>query len=73
MMDHLNHPISLFDYKMIKYKNDYNFDNPNEPIAVSLAAGKGKEFKNDMDAFVQDIKKDIKAKIKDDKEKQAQC
>ena len=38
----------------------YNFDTPNEPIAVSLPAGKGKEFKNDMDSFVDDIKKDIK-------------
>lgn len=38
----------------------YNFDNPNEPIAVSLSAGLGKEFKNDMDIFINDIKKDIK-------------
>lgn len=30
MLDHLNHPISLFDYKMIDYKKDYNFDNPND-------------------------------------------
>ena len=33
----------------------YNFDNPNEPIAVSLPAGQGKEFKNDMDEFIKDI------------------
>ena len=38
----------------------YNFENSNEPIAVSLAAGLGKEFKNDMDLFINDIKKDIK-------------
>ena len=38
----------------------YNFENPNEPIAVSLSAGMGKEFKNEMDLFINDIKKDIK-------------
>lgn len=38
----------------------YNFENPNEPIAVSLQAGKGKEFRDDMDTFIVDIKKDIK-------------
>jgi len=38
----------------------YNFDNPNEPIAVSLPAGQGREFKNSMDGFIKEIKKDIK-------------
>ena len=38
----------------------YNFDNPNEPIAVSLPAGQGKEFKDSMDGFIKEIKKDIK-------------
>ncbi len=38
----------------------YNFDNPNEPIAVSLPAGQGKEFKENMDGFITEIKKDIK-------------
>ena len=38
----------------------YNFDNPNEPIAVSLPAGQGKEFKDDMDDFIKDVKTDIK-------------
>lgn len=38
----------------------YNFDIPNEPIAVSLPAGKGKEFKEEMDSFIEDIKNDIK-------------
>ena len=38
----------------------YNFDNPNEPIAVSLPAGQGKEFKADMDGFIKEIKKDIR-------------
>ena len=37
----------------------YNFDNPNEPVAVSLHAGQGKEFKDDMDGFIKDIKADI--------------
>lgn len=37
----------------------YNFDNPNEPIALPLAAGLGKEFKEDMEQFVKDIKSDI--------------
>ena len=38
----------------------YNFEEPNEPIAVSLPAGKGKEFRDDMNSFIQDIKRDIK-------------
>ena len=38
----------------------YNFDNPNEPIAISLPAGQGKEFKDAMDGFILEIKKDIK-------------
>ena len=38
----------------------YNFDNPNEPIAVELPAGQGKEFKEAMDGFIKEIKKDIK-------------
>ena len=38
----------------------YNFDNPNEPVAVSLPAGEGKEFKETMNAFINDIKIDIK-------------
>ena len=49
----------------------YNFNNPNEPIAVSLPAGKGKEFKTDMDSFIVDIKKDIKVTfLNEDFEKQ---
>ena len=38
----------------------YNFDNPNEPIAVSFPAGQGKVFKNTMETFVKDIRRDIK-------------
>lgn len=49
--------------KKEKVPNDwcyiYNFNNPNEPIAVSLPAGQGKEFKETMDQFIKDIKNDI--------------
>ena len=38
----------------------YNFKNPNEPIAVSLTAGQGKEFKESMEGFIKEVKKDIK-------------
>ncbi|MFR5190029.1 MAG: Lon protease family protein [Clostridia bacterium] len=38
----------------------YNFDNPNEPIAVSFPAGQGKEFKEMMDTFIKEIRTDIK-------------
>ncbi len=38
----------------------YNFDNPNEPIAVSLHAGQGKEFRDYMESFIKDIRVDLK-------------
>ena len=38
----------------------YNFNDPNEPIAISLPAGLGKDFKETMDAFIKDIQVDIK-------------
>lgn len=38
----------------------YNFDNPNEPVAISLPAGQGQAFKDAMDGFIQEVKKDIK-------------
>ena len=44
----------------------YNFDNPNEPIAVSLPAGQGKEFKDAMDGFIKEIRKDIKNTFNND-------
>ena len=44
----------------------YNFNNPNEPIAVSLSAGQGKEFKEDMANFIKEIKKDIKNTFNND-------
>lgn len=50
--------------KKKKVPNDwcyvYNFANPNEPVAISLPAGQGKEFKATMDAFINEIKVDIK-------------
>ncbi len=38
----------------------YNFDNPNEPVAICLPAGQGKEFKEAMEGFIKEVKKDIK-------------
>ena len=44
----------------------YNFDDPNEPIAVSLPAGQGKDFKETMDSFIKDIQVDIKNTFNND-------
>ena len=44
----------------------YNFDNPNEPLAVPLPAGQGREFKEAMDGFIKEIKKDIKKTFNND-------
>ena len=38
----------------------YNFDNPNEPISLSLPAGQGKEFRDTMNSFIKDIRNDIR-------------
>ena len=38
----------------------YNFNNSNEPIAVSLPAGQGKEFEQTMESFIKDIRIDLK-------------
>ena len=37
----------------------YNFNNSNEPLAVSLPVGFGKQFADDMDSFIQTIKAEI--------------
>lgn len=51
----------------------YNFDDPNEPIAISLPAGQGKVFQKAMDSFIKDIKSDIKNTFaNDDFEKEKQ-
>ncbi len=39
----------------------YNFENPNEPKALSLPAGLGKTFKADMNAFIETVKSEIKS------------
>ena len=44
----------------------YNFDNPNEPIALPLHAGQGREFKEHMDSFIKDIKNDLKSTFDND-------
>ena len=44
----------------------YNFDNPNEPIALSLHAGQGKEFRDYMDSFIKDIRNDLKNTFNND-------
>ena len=41
----------------------YNFENSNEPVAVSLPAGMGKQFANDMNSFITAIKAEIKAHL----------
>ena len=38
----------------------YNFENSNEPIAVSLPAGQGKVFEETMNTFIKDIRIDLK-------------
>jgi len=37
----------------------YNFDNPSNPIAVGLPAGKGKEFQQDIQELIKDLKIEI--------------
>ena len=44
----------------------YNFENPNEPLAVSLPAGQGKVFKETMDNFIKDIRRDLKKTFNND-------
>ena len=51
----------------------YNFENPNEPVAVSFPAGQGKVFQDTMEGFVKDVRRDIKKTFNNDdfeKEKQ---
>ena len=37
----------------------YNFDNPNEPLALSLKAGQGRILKEDMNKFVSSIRDEL--------------
>ncbi|MBP3707163.1 MAG: AAA family ATPase [Clostridia bacterium] len=44
----------------------YNFNNPNEPIALPLHAGQGREFRDYMDSFIKDIRNDLKNTFSND-------
>ena len=44
----------------------YNFDDPNAPIAISFPAGQGKIFKETMEGFVKDVRRDIKKTFNND-------
>ena len=44
----------------------YNFEDPNAPVAISFPAGQGKVFKETMEVFVKDIRKDIKKTFNND-------
>ncbi len=44
----------------------YNFENPNEPVAISFPAGQGKVFQSTMENFVKDIRRDIKKTFNND-------
>jgi len=49
----------------------YNFDNPSEPMAINLPAGKGKEFQKDMAEFIKIMDQEIsKAFNSEDYEKE---
>ena len=49
--------------KTKKTPNDWiyvnNFDNPNEPVAINLPAGDGIKFRDAMEKFIKEIRKDI--------------
>lgn len=44
----------------------YNFEDPNAPVAISFPAGQGQVFKDTMENFVKDIRKDIKKTFNND-------
>ncbi len=69
----------FLDNKALKGKtpNDwvyvYNFEDPNEPIAISFPAGLGRVFKNTMENFVKEVRKDLRKTFNnDDYEKEKQ-
>ncbi|MGB9779683.1 Lon protease family protein [Caldanaerobacter sp.] len=37
----------------------YNFEKPSQPVAIELPPGLGKEFKKDMEEFVEQLQKDV--------------
>lgn len=57
---------ALKDKKAPDWCYIYNFENPNEPVAISFPAGQGKIFKENMESFVKDIRKDIKKTFNND-------
>lgn len=44
----------------------YNFENPNEPVAISMPAGEGTSFKEAMDKFIKEIRTDIRNTFKNE-------
>ncbi len=44
----------------------YNFENPNEPVALSMPAGEGNNFKDAMDKFIKEIRIDIRNTFKNE-------
>lgn len=44
----------------------YNFENPNEPVALSMPAGEGNNFKDAMDKFIREIRVDIRNTFKNE-------
>ena len=47
----------------------YNFEKPNEPVAVSLPSGEGKKFQDLMNSFIDEIKVNIKNTFKKKKQR----
>jgi lon-related putative ATP-dependent protease len=44
----------------------YNFDKPNQPIALNMPAGTGKVFKRDLEEFIRIIKMELKKAFESD-------
>lgn len=44
----------------------HNFDNPNEPVAISFLAGEGREFKESISRFVSTIRDELKKSLGSD-------
>ena len=47
----------------------YNFENPNEPVALNLPAGQGQEFVDTMDKFIKNIITDIRGTFNNNENK----
>lgn len=48
----------------------HNFDNPDQPLAIPLPAGKGKSFKKDMGEFIDTLKKEVPKAFQSDNYKE---